>query len=183
MTRPFFSKDRVSHFEIFDRHAEKSLEILKSRVAQDIAVDIQDLTGRFTMDSATEFLFGKDLRSLSGKIPYPHNVPAPNNTTTTANEAIADARFFTAFNAAQLQSAYRIRFGYQWPLFELWKDTVEDHMKIVRETLAPILDAAIEKKKLSEVGMSEEQKKAAREESATESETVLDHLLQFTQGV
>jgi hypothetical protein len=74
MTRPFFSKDRISHFEIFDRHAADAIEQVKERMRQGHAVDVQvrihttnphlvlivfqDVVSRFTLDSATEFLFG-----------------------------------------------------------------------------------------------------------------------------
>jgi hypothetical protein len=74
MTRPFFSKDRVSHFDIFDRHAADAIKQVKARVGQGYAVDVQvnihaicshlflpfsqDVVSRFTLDSATEFLFG-----------------------------------------------------------------------------------------------------------------------------
>jgi hypothetical protein len=74
MTRPFFSKDRISHFEIFDRHAADAIKQVKERMRQGYAVDVQvrihatrphlvltvfqDVVSRFTLDSATEFLFG-----------------------------------------------------------------------------------------------------------------------------
>jgi hypothetical protein len=34
-------------------------------------VDIQDILARFTLDSASEFLFGKDLDTMHGKLPIP----------------------------------------------------------------------------------------------------------------
>ena len=75
MTRPFFSKERISHFEIFDRHAADAIKQVKERMRQGYAVDVQvrinttspphlfltafqDVVSRFTLDSATEFLFG-----------------------------------------------------------------------------------------------------------------------------
>jgi hypothetical protein len=41
MTRPFFSKDRISHFEIFDRHAADAINQVKARMKQGYAVDVQ----------------------------------------------------------------------------------------------------------------------------------------------
>jgi len=41
MTRPFFSKDRISHFEIFDRHAADAIRQVKERTREGYAVDIQ----------------------------------------------------------------------------------------------------------------------------------------------
>ncbi|KAF4588561.1 hypothetical protein EYR40_010114 [Pleurotus pulmonarius] len=56
MTRPFFSRDRISHFDLFDRHADAVIAKIKERARAGIAMDFQDLMGRFTLDSATEFL-------------------------------------------------------------------------------------------------------------------------------
>jgi hypothetical protein len=41
MTRPFFSRDRISHFELFDRHAEEALDKMKFRLRAGYAVDFQ----------------------------------------------------------------------------------------------------------------------------------------------
>ena len=41
MTRPFFTKDRISHFENFDRHADEAIRQLKARLNEGYAVDIQ----------------------------------------------------------------------------------------------------------------------------------------------
>ena len=41
MTRPFFSKDRISHFEIFDRHATDAIKQVKARMSEGYAVDVQ----------------------------------------------------------------------------------------------------------------------------------------------
>jgi hypothetical protein len=41
MTRPFFSKDRISHFDIFDRHASNALHQLKARLREGYPVNIQ----------------------------------------------------------------------------------------------------------------------------------------------
>ena len=41
MTRPFFSRDRISHFDIFDRHAEDALNKLTERLREGVAVDFQ----------------------------------------------------------------------------------------------------------------------------------------------
>jgi len=41
MSRPFFSKDRISHFDIFDRHAADAIKQVKERMGQGYAVDVQ----------------------------------------------------------------------------------------------------------------------------------------------
>jgi hypothetical protein len=73
------------------------------------------------MDSATEFLFGSCVDSLSSTLPYPANatyIPAAHNSVR-AQEA---NKFTVAFNDAMLQIAYRERAGWIWPLYELFVD-------------------------------------------------------------
>lgn len=41
MTRPFFSKDRISHFDIFGRHADDGIRFMKERFRAGYAVDFQ----------------------------------------------------------------------------------------------------------------------------------------------
>lgn len=41
MTRPFFSKERISHFEIFGRHADEAIELMKTRLRSGHAIDFQ----------------------------------------------------------------------------------------------------------------------------------------------
>lgn len=41
MTRPFFTKDRISHFDIFERHADEAIQLIKERLQATQAVDIQ----------------------------------------------------------------------------------------------------------------------------------------------
>jgi hypothetical protein len=48
MTRPFFTKDRISHFENFDRHADEVIHQLKTRLNEGYAVDIQVWSVPFT---------------------------------------------------------------------------------------------------------------------------------------
>jgi len=48
MTRPFFSKERISHFDVFDRHAEDALEQAHNRLAAGYPIDFQVRKG--TMD-------------------------------------------------------------------------------------------------------------------------------------
>ena len=41
MTRPFFSKERVSDYDIFDRHAETVIKAMKKRVEDGYPVEFQ----------------------------------------------------------------------------------------------------------------------------------------------
>ena len=41
MTRPFFSRDRISHSDIFERHANEAILLIKEQLRAKQAVDIQ----------------------------------------------------------------------------------------------------------------------------------------------
>ncbi|KAJ7704877.1 cytochrome P450, partial [Mycena rosella] len=146
MTRPYFTRDRVRHFEIFERSAEKAIAHIKRRMRDGYAIDFQDLVGRFTMDAATKFLFGSYVDSLSSTLPYPSNagqVP-PIHNSARAQEA---NNFTAAFGDAMLQIAFRERVGWIWPLYELFVDQTAKSMKVVANYLDPIIQQALDKKK------------------------------------
>ncbi|XP_006460417.1 cytochrome P450 [Agaricus bisporus var. bisporus H97] len=146
MTRPYFSRDRITHFDIFDRHSEHALNKLAERVREGVAVDVQDLVGRFTLDSATTFLFGHNVQSLSGRLPYPHNHPLRSQSNSPEFQNFS-TRFAEAFSEAQLMTAVRSRYGVHWPLLEFWKDTMKEPMKVVKDLIEPIVEEAVRKKR------------------------------------
>ncbi|KAK0191618.1 cytochrome P450 monooxygenase pc-3 [Armillaria mellea] len=168
ITRPFFSRDRISHFDIFDRHADDALKLMKARFKQGYPVDFQDLVGRFTLDSATEFLFGKDVRSLSASLPYPVYAPLSQSDTESAS-----VEFARAFGEAQLETALRTRFAGYWPLFEFWTDRTKTKMVTVRKFLDPILAKAAS-------GACKEHIGVGKTREVQEGETLLDHLVCYT---
>lgn len=69
MTRPFFSRERISDFETFGRHADAAISKLKARFNEPgyPAADFQDVVSRFTLDSATEF--------VSNSLPLTNTIP------------------------------------------------------------------------------------------------------------
>ena len=166
MTRPFFSKDRISDFELFDRHADQVVSKMKERFKEGIAVDVQDVLSRFTMDTATEFLFGQNVKSLSADLPYPSTCNKASLRTHPSD------RFAFAFNRAQENTFPRGIFGELWPLVDFWEDSVAKDKKITYEFTDPLIQAALEKKKAAK-GMYE----VDRDDS-----TLLDHLVHQTDG-
>ncbi|KAG2139814.1 cytochrome P450 [Suillus bovinus] len=153
MTRPFFSHDRISHFNIFDLHAENAISQLKARFRSGYPVDVQDLMSRFTLDSATEFLFGNCVHSLSAGLPYPHNIAT---TEALSKKAKIAEDFAQAFADAQTIIAQR-------PL--------KAPMRTVNSFIDPILKEAIAKK----------QSHASGEKNLdNEDATLLDYLVQTT---
>lgn len=138
------------------------------------------MVSRFTMDSATEFLFGKDVCSLSTGLIYPPSSPLSKDVAFENHPA---NRFVHAFSNAQIATAYRGRFGSAWRLFEFWTDRVKAHMDVCYEFIDPILKEALDKKQmLKENGMIDE-KTEAKDREVKEGETLLDHLVNYTEGM
>ncbi|KAJ6591285.1 cytochrome P450 [Mycena vulgaris] len=178
MTRPFFHRERISDFDLFDHHAEIAIAQFKARLHEGYAADFQDMVARFTMDSASSFLFGKNVRSLDAGLPYPYNVAADKSPAA----AHPSSAFATAFQEAQTITALRSRFGEHWPLSEFWVDRLEGPMSIVRGFLGPILEEAIAKKRAMPAGMQENNKKMNElgDRQVEEGESLLDHLVNYT---
>ncbi|KAJ3569110.1 hypothetical protein NP233_g5265 [Leucocoprinus birnbaumii] len=171
ITRPAFTRDRISDFELFDRHAEVVIHQLKTRLREGQPVDFQDLMGRFTLDSATEFLFGHCVHSLNAGLPYPHTVSyVPTNVQTPEKRLAND--FSAAFLDAQFVISQRERFGPIWPLFELFADKTRQPMKVVNAFIEPIIATAIAKKN----SVQHEKEKVSEEGAGT----LLDHLVEVT---
>ena len=166
MTRPFFSKDRISDFEIFDRHADQVITKMKERFNEGVAVDVQDIFSRFTMDTATEFLFGQDVKTLSGDLPYPSTCKRSSPRTHPSD------RFALAFSRAQENTYPRGFYGKLWPLVDFWKDVVAEDKEITFEFINPLIQAALEKKKAAK-GIYEVNR---------DHGTLLDHLVHQTDG-
>lgn len=84
MTRPFFNKERISDFETFHKYTAKTCDILSRTASSPVPVlDMQDLYGRFTLDAASEFMFGKDMETLSVTLPVPGKAKmAPKGSAT-----------------------------------------------------------------------------------------------------
>lgn len=188
MTRPFFSRDRISHFDLFDRHAEVLVSVMKERSSIGMGIDVQDLMGRFTLDSATEFLFGSCVHSLNGKLPYPHNLD-PAYLTSLDSHQVADEKFPRAFLQAQEAISQRERLGAIWPLWEMFGDATKEPMGVVNAFIDPIIQEALRKKRTKDAekgifgGQSIKLEEDAHSAEVEDDATLLDHLVKFTSGV
>ncbi|KAF9489714.1 cytochrome P450, partial [Pleurotus eryngii] len=155
---------------------------MRERSRQGLAIDFQDLMGRFTLDSATEFLFGSCVHSLNGRLPYPYDKQLLHYSNSQPSEEVAD-KFADAFLQAQLIIAGRERMGWIWPLTEIWGDRTNEHMKVIDAFIAPIIKDAVQKK-----GLADEQKgltgaatsDVEKKDDVSDDETLLDHLVKFT---
>lgn len=166
MTRPFFSRERIGDFEIFHRHADQVVIKMKERFSRGIAVDVQDVLSRFTLDTATEFLFGRDVKSLSAELPYPSTYKDHTRPTHPSDE------FALAFDHAQAYTFPRMLYGKLWPLFEFWKDTVTAERNTTDKFISPLIEAALQRKRNAS-GVYELNK---------EEGCLLDHLVHQTDG-
>ncbi|KAJ7677044.1 cytochrome P450 [Mycena polygramma] len=180
MTRPFFHRERISDFDLFDHHAENAITQLKTRLREGYPADFQDMVARFTMDTATSFLFGQDVRSLDAGLPYPHYVAA-STVSPAAATAHPSSAFATAFQEAQTVTALRHRFGAHWPLAEFWVDRLARPMGVVRGFLDPILKEAVAKKRAMAMNKSEEKTNEVGDREVQEGESLLDHLVNYSE--
>ncbi|KAK0226219.1 cytochrome P450 [Armillaria fumosa] len=169
MTRPFFSRDRISHFDLFDEYAQTVVAKMKERLRMGVAVDFQDLIQRFTLDSATEFLFGKSVESLSGVLPYP---PSPVLHLGKPHQKTHPEVFAGAFLSALDILHERGDEAWIWPLFEIFKDKTAAPMSIVNQFIEPIVNEAVKQR--------DEEKNGIRETDDIQKDTLLSHLVRET---
>lgn len=147
---------------------------MAQRLASGHTVDFQDLVSRFTIDSATEFLFGKDVHSLECSLPY---AGQPEQGPTNANDEFAHA-----FLGAQMALARRARYGPMWPLFELLDREHAKNRRIIRNYVDPIVRAAVTQAREDAAERGETVgEKGADTHEVHEGETMLAHMVRSTQ--
>ncbi|KAK0502022.1 cytochrome P450 monooxygenase pc-3 [Armillaria luteobubalina] len=171
-TRPFFNKDRISDFDNFERHAVSTISQIQMKLREGYPVDFQDIVARFTMDSATEFLFGKDVNSVAAGLPYPAGSPKAGSLHFINHPSNS---FVRAFAEAQEQTSMRTQKGPSWPLSELWADKVQPFRDVINDFVQPMLSEALARKNKgvkSALGLDED----------VESMSLLDRLLQVTDN-
>ncbi|KAF8960252.1 cytochrome P450 [Flammula alnicola] len=170
MTRPFFTRERISDFEIYDRNCDLSLVTAKKRLAEGFSLDFQDLASRFTLDSATEFLFGNNVGSLLAGIPYPAS--ATERTPRSFYDHPSTV-FVKAFTEGQVLSVCRLGYGDDWPLLELWGDRVKPLRKIMDGFTEPVMNEALARR--------ERELQGGGDSKSDEDVTLLAHLVRHTQ--
>jgi hypothetical protein len=131
---------------------------------------VQDVYARFTIDAASEFLFGKNLDTLSATLPIPgETVMGPKGSATDDSWG----SFAWAFEMAQQIITTRGRLGYFWPLFELFGDKTAPHTNVIRQWLDPLVKQAMEDKaRMAKAGI----------DRLVGEKTFLQHLADSTEG-
>ncbi|CAA7269189.1 unnamed protein product [Cyclocybe aegerita] len=169
MTRPFFTRERITNFEIFDRVCHSALSQAKERMVEGFPIDFQDLVSRFALDVSTVYLMGHDVESTLVGLPYPpseaHRNPPAHYThpSTTLTDALAEAQEIT--NS-------RIAYGAEWPLAEFWGDAVKPYKKIIDDVVEPFVKRALEKRQKELEG---------KENDGSGDMTFLEHLVTHVQ--
>lgn len=170
LARPFFARDRISDFELFDKYSSRALSILSDSASANQPCDVQDLYARFTIDAASEFLFGKNLDTLSGQLPTAGSATLSGRGSSTND---AWGTFAKAFEAVQQIITTRARTGIIWPVFELLDDKTTPHVDVIRQWVDPLVRQTLEDKAAS---------KKAGIDGNLEEKTFLQHLADSTDG-
>ncbi|KAH7886740.1 cytochrome P450 monooxygenase CYP63 [Phlebopus sp. FC_14] len=171
LARPFFARDRIADFQLFDRYTNRALAILSETTAKNEACDVQDLYARFTIDAASEFLFGKNLDTLSGKLPKAGSTALSERGSVTDD---AWGTFAKAFEAVQHIITVRARTGLIWPVFELFDDKTAPYVDTIRSWVDPLVRQTLEDKAAA---------KRAGVNGNLDDKTFLQHLADSTEDV
>jgi hypothetical protein len=163
-------RDRISDFELFDNHSSRTLSILSDLATTNQPCDVQDLYARFTIDAASEFLFGKNLDTLSGQLPTAGSAILGERGSSTDD---AWGTFVKAFEAVQQIITVRGRTGIIWPVFELLDDKTAPYVDTIRQWIDPIVRQTLEERAAS---------KQAGTSGNLEEKTFLQHLADSTEG-
>ena len=170
MARPFFSRDRISDFEIFERYSDSALSIISSLTSADAPVEVQDLYARFTLDAASEALFGERLDTLHRDLPVPGKTTMGAKGSTTKGEF---GDFVQSFEVAQEIVVRRSGKGYFWPITQLFKDDIQPHAEVISKFLEPMI---------SRVLTNKAQMRKAGIVPTVDQSTFLDYLADNTEG-
>lgn len=136
------------------------------------------------MDSATRYLFSDDVQSLFAPLPYPPTLATSFTGPDTLGSHPSDV-FCRAFARGQELVVQRSAMGKNWPLWEFWTDSVKEQRDELSGYIEPILERALERKRLSlkEGDNSREKKDGGNgKEKAEEWNSMLEYLVDRTEG-
>ncbi|KAF8307675.1 cytochrome P450 [Clavulina sp. PMI_390] len=174
LARPFFSRERISDFKIFEKHADEIIEIMKAAFNDGTPLNIQDVYARFTLDSATEFLMGDCPHSIHEPMLLPGGVQPKIAGSTGRTSA-----FVKAIAVGQEHISTRLHMGRAWPSAEIFRDNSIDYVPHLDAYLNPILEKAMLRRAelLEERDVKNAGSGGAQTEGLEEGMTLLDHLV------
>jgi len=143
----------VSDLDLFEKNTQKVIDIMLSADPND-SLDLEDLFARFTVDTASEFLFGENL-----------------NTLSYGNDGFHS--FTNAFVDIQALILKRNMLGNFWPLLELFEDKSKGYQRVIRGWVDPLVVRTVQiQKDMKEKGQTVNQNDC----------TFLEYLATTTQG-
>jgi cytochrome P450 len=176
IARPFFSRERISDFHIFEQTSTKTLDLIANRAATDAPIDVQDLLQRFTLDAAALFLWGTALNTLDQPLTQPGRVVLGPKGSAPADGVNEWDVFTNAFETVAVLITRRGVQGDTWPLLELTKDKTEEPIQVIMDWLDGLVNQAmIRKAKRSEVN-------GAKVSPRDDDTVFLDYLADRTDG-
>ncbi|KAI0041067.1 cytochrome P450 [Auriscalpium vulgare] len=144
--RPFFAKERISDFEIFERTSKAALDLIDARSAAAQPIDMQDLLSRFALDSAALFLWGTELDTLGQPLTQPGRVKLGPKGSMPIDGGGAFDVFTEAFERVAVLITRRGVQGDTWPLLELFEDKTEGPIDVIMQWIDPLVKKAVAKK-------------------------------------
>lgn len=121
MIRPSFSREQVADLDKFETHMQELLELIPEDGS---TVDLQALFHRYTLDSSTDFLFGRSIGSL-----------APGQSEK-------DAMFARNLEIAQGDAVNRARTGPAYHILPHGDAT--EAIRLLRDAVDEFVDEAVE---------------------------------------
>jgi len=179
IARPFFTKERISDFDIFEQASAKTLNLIANRSASYAAIDIQDLFKRFTLDAAALFLWGTALNTLDQPLTQPGRVVMGPKGSAPADGGGEWDVFTNAFETLAVLITRRGVQGDTWPLLELFEDKTEAPIQVIMDWLEPLVKEAISRKAKRREAKGDDVKVSARDEDTV----FLDYLADRTDDV
>ncbi|KAF8261166.1 cytochrome P450 [Lactarius quietus] len=179
IARPFFTKERISDFDIFEQASAKTLNLIANRSASYAPIDIQDLFQRFTLDAAALFLWGTALNTLDQPLTQPGRVVMGPKGSAPADGGGEWDVFTNAFETLAVLITRRGVQGDTWPLLELFEDKTEAPIQVIMDWLEPLVKEAISRKAKRREAKGDDVKVSARDEDTV----FLDYLADRTDDV
>jgi hypothetical protein len=146
IARPFFTKERISDFHIFDQTSAKAINLIANRAAARAPIDVQDLLQRVTLDAAALFLWGHALNTLDLPLTQPGRVVLGPKGSAPADGGSEWDVFTNAFETLAVLITRRGVQGDTWPLLELFKDKTEEPIQVIMDWLEPLVRRALDRK-------------------------------------
>ena len=136
----------------------------------------QDLVSRFSLDSASEFLFGSCINSLKQPLQSAAYVAVSGSPAYHHHRGtVSSYDFAEAFRAAEHVCSDRAWRGGTWPLFEILENKSAKHMEVIDRFLDPIVKEALTRKNAN-VSID------THYSQDDNDSTLLDHLVGCTTG-